>query len=1674
MPGKYTTSSQGSHSRRVFASLPLLLLLLGSLLSLPEIWAQDLYNPFLEPEAPEAIFETDLGDAEVDLFVLGSWTAGWGTAFGLALHPPLPGSKDRVTYPYPYPAFEKKSFYQLVDLTLSLWLYERYFFETTFMDGFEFNSLLLGYQGREDEPVQYVVAGNSTLPMSEYAYLNIGDAGENVPGMAAKFQTESTEHELLLRIESSVPDSTLYRGLNAVDEQRIEPVDYIRGRFFVLPDGNVTNLTVYVEDDEGTVLDDGQDAFRRRRYRKIDLDSEAVYSRENGTIALREAAPGRVLVFYESRGLPVGSAGLGQDALVADDPVSGNLTDGYQDFSFDPPPPAPDDTYFGRPLTDYRVPLSDGNDALLLYAPGQFNPFERLNRYAAEGVTEEDTAELLKRGTSEPADRFDDLVITPATEGDYITISVPDADPRDVGSRYPFARPDPETGTLPPEVRIYGPEASTAPAASNVQIAVQQLSPVESITIAERTVPGTLTVLRNGVPLSGVSVDYETGEVNLPGTILPGDQIELRYRRYTEDQQYGDLLFASGNRITFSDYLSGEVALGGRWNISDSDYSAEQGENPGSVILSSALNYEAENLQAHVDGALQIYQPDTTGFLRIDGMDNRVQELAVAPERLLPGSVPRPSQLDVEVDGTSEDTGAYDALSALTRDNRGKLFFKEYTETNAFGAELVKEYDASIPSGQEYPYEAGSRRGPYTATAAGDGIDGRVAIADFELAPGEWEAMQLSPGGTLDLRNTPEISFQYSLRPAVDGSGPPSDLEVWLQIGYISEDSDGDGNLDEGDSGVQPLIPFDDAARGITIFAGDTRATYDRPLTEDTNNNGLLDRGTEEQFVSRQLGSSGDQPVNRWRPVTIELTPEERSRLTKTTSVRVVLVERGSATSANPALGRLLLSKLELYGSGYATESDDPDAGVSVREGPDPLSGSEALRSRYATVREIFLREGAEQRVLGLTWSGLSGDSYARAFRPTPGVFRDEYGELRFYAYLEELSGATDPTLRLTLSESPPESEAGAPAGAALSAVIDLDEPPGNGLADGWSEIAVNTSSGAVTVNGAPAGRAETSGGSLTELRYTTIELSGAESGTVYIDEVYLTEPQVRLDGATSGSVSWQRPGVILEARGFPVLEDFEVTQRLDLRSRRFTGATTLPEEAGTFVSSTASGVTVAGVRLEGDATASVTEGETSGEAGHRVTLPAGDSPVVFEDTFRRTFRRLVPLLGRSNSLLLSTAALGNHRISSAAEVDRTRLSQEWGLSSETPSPRFFTLSTEISLYQNARGYTLKEEDYATSWVGAYPLLLRWEEGREEERRGEAALSGRLGTESLGLFVEPEAKYNRLPSQEQRNEAALRLTGERIGGAPGAPSWRVAPYYERRFTTEDDGVSSADFGEDLQEYGDQTSNMGYPYTAAPGWELFLPLEDTPFPDETGELQGASYTPKTGVLLERPIGSRITDLYIPSALDFSLNRNYAREEDALTDQQEWNFGVTAAAINLFGQQGGYPTFEIYQSDEIRNSFNLGILRDLTADEIVQSYAFETKLALYGVEDRVFDYRHRFETEIGEEETTFTAESESAYTWTKVPLSVLGMESLNPLLEEGAFYRHTVRASATVEVVESWTLDLIFGHETALEIPETGSIRAYIDLGWTNEPFAEGSGQRQQLLGVMFGIEGSLQF
>ncbi|TVQ34978.1 MAG: hypothetical protein EA384_16860, partial [Spirochaetaceae bacterium] len=689
--------------------LPAVPLLTAVLLALPalSLCAETDIEALLKPEAPEALFSAELGDADVDLFVDGSWRTGIGGTLGWAFHPAIPPDGRRVTFPYLFPGMQQRPYYNIVDLTISLWLYERFYFETTFIDDFALNSILLGYQGQNEEFVQSVKVGNAGLSISPYPYLSFDEALENSPGASAEFMTESSRHELLLRYEPSATEREVFFGMNQLDERRIEPANYARGRFFVLPDAGIENLQLYRESAEGSFqANDG------RLYKRLNLDDEAAYSLSDGSVFLRRTTDARVLVYYEVAGTPVGTGGLGQDALVGvfNRPPEEFLleTTATEHFAF------VDQDYYGVNLLDLRVGIA-GKDALLLYQPGQFSPFELQNRYDVSGFNLGRDSEVEKAFVQRRNFRERDisgLSITLSEERRELIVGDSDAGLRHPVNRYPFAAAGPQQ-TYP---RLYGPNRTDAAGYADFQILTRTLRPVSALSIGPGAIPGSATVLRNGRPDNSFSINYSTGQLSTSFPVAPNDVIEVSYRSYLADASGGDLLFASGNTITLTDALELKLAFGLRWNILGNTYSITPNDHPGTITFSSRLAWEREFFQGFVDGAVQIANPDTTGILRLLGMEDREIRIPAAEFAMFPASAPHP-------DGTYPW-----APDVLGQTNRGRLLYKDYYSEGAFGGGSLQNYNASLSSSKIYPYADGSRIGPYPARAEQDGIDGNVMV----------------------------------------------------------------------------------------------------------------------------------------------------------------------------------------------------------------------------------------------------------------------------------------------------------------------------------------------------------------------------------------------------------------------------------------------------------------------------------------------------------------------------------------------------------------------------------------------------------------------------------------------------------------------------------------------------------------------------------------------------------------------------------------------------------------------------------------------------------------------------------------------------------------------------------------------------------------------------------
>ena len=251
-----------------------------------------------QEEVPKAIFDFDIADREVELFLLGSWSALFSGATGFMVRPDI-----GVTALDYFPDMELGFFFEQVpDFTLSIWLMKRYFLELSVLGSFENNFILMGYQGQEGELVHHVYLGNRDINIDPYPFVEIPEMGESSLGAEAELRTPSSSHQMMIRFDNNDSGDKLFIGQNEVDEQLISLDSYQQGQFFKLPDEDVDNLEVYLEDAEDGSLsgDDG------RTYRKADLDDGFLDSAE-GLVSLTEQHPGRVLVYYTKNGSPIGT-----------------------------------------------------------------------------------------------------------------------------------------------------------------------------------------------------------------------------------------------------------------------------------------------------------------------------------------------------------------------------------------------------------------------------------------------------------------------------------------------------------------------------------------------------------------------------------------------------------------------------------------------------------------------------------------------------------------------------------------------------------------------------------------------------------------------------------------------------------------------------------------------------------------------------------------------------------------------------------------------------------------------------------------------------------------------------------------------------------------------------------------------------------------------------------------------------------------------------------------------------------------------------------------------------------------------------------------------------------------------------------------------------------------------
>jgi len=1528
-----------------------------------------------EDEAPAALFPVGRTDENVSLYIAGSWEAA--VSAGLAVQfIPGTGAVSITSFP---DMTVGAGFYQIPDITLSFRYLEKYFFETTLAEDFSDSTFLLGYEGSEKELLRRASIGNTGTYLEGFSYLELPDSPGNSLGMRVELAGGNSRLDTVLRYDPAEDCRETYRGMNRVEEAEIEPAGYIPARFFALPDEETESLRVYLETETGT-------------------DNIALTDPEGR--AYRETSAGESWT-SPSRGL-----------IQCTDPPAGRVLATYKDMTTS-------GTVLGQSVADSVVTIPDtGTDYFILHAPGEFSPFEVARYYRVPINLPEESWRIRVYLTDEahaPAES-DRITFRHYTEDNTIALTSGAAVPWSEEYKYPLA----DDGLS----FIYGPDREINPAYSRKNLLVEVLTPVEEIEIDPEYLPSSVKIYRNGYPETGFTID-EGGIISFDKDVRASDSIEIYYSVTSSSGEGGNLVFGTGAEFQPLPDLTLTTGLGIVWDVLSGSCSDAAGDNSGSVLLTGGLEYKRENLAAHFKAGLSVSNPDTTGYLRLKGMEETGITVGIAETSIFPSAVP---------------TG-YD------RSRRGKLFYREYTRETPAGTMLM---DYTWEDYTQEDYTTGSRTGPYTVAArSSENISGELMGLSWSIEEADgWAGAQLrvSPAEEgADLSSYRGLSFLWR------GEDISANTVVTLQIGALGEDLDGDGALDEEAGPFDGGFPFNDTAAGavLKVGAGPGGLGNGTVETEDADGDGLMDRENNSLIASYTLGEIPSD--DRFRIVRIFFSETERKKLTNCTGIRVLV----TSSSGDQSSGTLLIGEVRLEGSSFVPQQET----VALAQVPETgLTGSpvpaEFLETRYPEVARVFHSSGAEQEVLDVRWNGDFTIS-----SPVTPVPAGHYGRLVLYFAPLSLIG-TAPEMTVSLADA---------SGKGIQCSFAPEE------STHWNKLDIDTAAEKVYINGEEITASLEFDSSAGDLIYVSVSLAGSTGGRMLMDEIIMTEPQVSLAGGAETDITWNLPGTLLSIGDVPVVSDLRLSAYLSGNSAGFLSGITPGRQEPRILSTTGVQASILWTAVSVDID-TLYDGDGLAITGsHTIRFP-GNSGSYLEERYvhpggnsamERETRAVLDLPGAlSCTLAQRVYALSGDLV------------QEWTGKAETRTEGMFAASATVDLAEISGQYSPGGTGYVGGWVDSYRLFAPVASPVRGERTGEAALDMACSFPAIAVVFEPDFSYVYNEAEGlQKNRGEMLLS---VPFSPGDnPLNRVLfdITYRRRISIQRTGGTSTSFSEDLAFSADSFARQSFFFTHIPVYEIFSFSPDEAFgsTEVTGDIEYSEYLPSISFSLLRRYGSFIRDLFLPSSADISFSRELRREMESWTDSFVTDLSLTASAVNLFGSRGAYPTFSWFQTDEYSGSCTLSHGYPIRGSTEELSFVYQGFMSLT-LEQATITSEHRLDFDITDTSVT-SYYGKLEYEHQKPMKNPPELPFIARDIEKRIFLSHNECVEVKWNEEEEASTDVtVYGrHETAVVLPLFGSLSIFGRIGVKPEIMLSGEEEiTTWLAAVKVGIEGNIRY
>ena len=985
------------------------------------------------------------------------------------------------------------------------------------------NLYSLLYRGEEGELLRELSVGNKYLSIPGTRFVPIDAGNPQTFALRASLGKGRFSGDALLRYGVSQEGRKRFRGSRRVLESRMLDVEYVRGRFFLLPDANVNEPSLRVYRTTTGAPDrviDGKPFALLVRQADYMLDNTAARLSLQRALAAGE----ELSVTYTKDGASVGAPSLGLQAII--DPS------GLR---------APFNT------TTYPQYFDSGLSFLYLKKNGLNSYWDMRNAYALEdlagGQAPADLrVSLFFTDTGAANENYsgllDDYILDPVFS--VLLFTFRDASgfyPRPFPGEFPFPTGNPFADDNP----VYGGLGYPTTESSVNTLVFRYTVSADAYFLDFDLVEGSVRVTVDGVSAgpSAFSVDYASGMLTFnPGVLGPSSEVEVTYR-FTPAGAGRSELFAAARVGYDLGWLQAANLTTFTLPVSEPPAPQVGEERPSDLTNSTDLALRLrdpakQGLQGELKAgvALSLATPNSRGEAIVADMESgRRYAVSVREEGWVPGS----------------RSGLLPAVATpVLLQTRGELRYENYWERRLFGGDQL--HDLSWDNSGNPQFDYARKAGPYNSADHTEGGEDRSLVLDFSFpaatAEGYVSAATALPGENLQNYS----HFNVLLR----GAGLAGDtvrLYAELLQSY-QEDLDGDDALDGESSSSQagfPITPVDGMA---TVLGSDRLGEANGRLdSEDLDGSGTLDplgpfaldqeKGTvlapfagPFQITSVAVGDSG------WHLVSLDLgellaDAGARAAFQQAKALRLT-VKPASSPTASGVSGKLLVNGVWFSAAG--PESTDP-ARLSLREAAS-TSFSESYPEVYeelhgrASYRED---QGHEEKslVASFTPTLTTGSSAAVSQRFRAPADFSAYREFRLYVYLP--AGQSFPT----------------DAGLSLEFLASAQEKYAVGFtpaafAEGWNEVRVRLDPPyEVRVRDTLAGTLQRTGTldvwrTVTQVRFTIAAASGDLTAPFefWLDEWHLRESRWGLEAGYYGQGRIGFRGTLLSAGKVPILSD--------------------------------------------------------------------------------------------------------------------------------------------------------------------------------------------------------------------------------------------------------------------------------------------------------------------------------------------------------------------------------------------------------------------------------------------------------------------------------------------------------------------------------------------------------